>query len=405
MNTFLSALPLLTALLTLCGIAYSLLALWGARSFRHSGQATPPASQAFPGVSILKPLRGVDPRMYAGFVSHCTQWYAGPFEILFGVGSLNDPAVPEVARLRVEHPQIPIHLIECRERLGPNGKLSSLAQMLPHAQYEHILVNDSDILVSPNYLTRVMAPFAPPLNLSNLSTSSLKPQQDPPSPLGLVTVPYLGQADRTLFSRLEALGISTDFIPGVLTARWLEGGLRFGLGSTLATTQSALHAIGGFEALTDQLADDYEFGARLHRAGYRVELVQEIVATTVPAYTLRGFADHQLRWARSTRDSRRAGYLGLLFTYVLPWALVTVVASGCALWSLSLLSLALLVRVAVALTVGVGVLHDEQVFRDLILLPVRDLFGLFFWAWSYASDTIVWRGERFRLRRGTLTKT
>ncbi len=396
MNLF-SALPLFTALLTLCGIAYSLLALWGARSFRRSVPLATGAG-SLPGVSVLKPLRGVDPSMYTGFVSHCTQQYNGPFEILFGVSSLDDPAVAEVARLRIEHPSIPIHLIACPQRLGANGKLSSLAQMLPHVQYEHIVVNDSDILVAPTYLTGIITPFA----TSYLNTSHLAPGQR--RPLGLVTVPYLGRAERTFFSRLEALGISTDLIPGVLAARFLEKGIRFGLGSTLATTKTALASIGGFESLVDQLADDYELGARLYRNGYRVELVPEVVATTVPAYTFRSFADHQLRWSRSTRDSRRAGYFGLLFTYVLPWALATVIASGFALWSFTLLSFALLIRVAVALDVGVGLLRDEQVFRDLTLLPVRDLFGLFFWAWSYAGDNVLWRGERFRLRRGILTR-
>ena len=393
-----SALPLFTALLTLCGIAYSGLALWGARQFRRATEqrkTLPAMPETMPGASILKPLRGVDPRMYAGFASHCNQRYPGRFELVFGVGSLNDPAVADVARLRVEYPNVPIQLIECAEALGSNGKLSSLAQMLPHAQYEHLIVNDSDILVAPEYLAHIMAPFAAERTQST---------NEAHCGLGLVTVPYLGRAERTLFSRLEALGISTDFIPGVLAARALEGGLRFGLGSTLATTKTALQSIGGFLTLVDQLADDYELGARLHRAGYRVELVPEIVATTVPAYQWRGFADHQLRWSRSTRDSRRAGYLGLLFTFVLPWAMATFVASGFALWSLTLLSVALLARVAVALRVGVGLLRDEQVFRDLALLPVRDCLGLFFWAWSYASDTVVWRGERFRLHRGVLTK-
>lgn len=396
MNAFLSALPVLTALLTLCGIGYSLLALWGLRSFRRAVKARSaavPTSAAMPGVSILKPLRGTDPRLYAGFVSHCAQRYDGAFELIFGVGTLEDTAVAEVARLKVEYPGVPIHLIECPLRLGSNGKVSSLVQMLPHARFEHILVNDSDIRVGPLYLRNVMSPFA---------SQAIVPGGQ--RPLGLITVPYTGQASSTVSSRLEALGIATDFIPGVLAARALEGGLRFGLGSTLATTKSALAAIGGFQALVNQLADDYELGARLHGAGYRVELVPEVVATSIPAYNLRGFADHQLRWSRSTRDSRRAGYLGLLFTYVLPWALFTVLASGGALWSLSLLSLALLVRVAVALSVGVGLLRDEQVLRDLFLLPVRDLFGLFFWAWSYAGDTVVWRGERLRLHRGTLEK-
>lgn len=378
------AAELLTTALTIAGLVYCALALWAARRFEHTPAPQPdPASN--PGISILKPIKGLDPHMHAGLVSHCRQNYAGPFEILFGVSSLDDPAVAEIARLRIDHPHIPIRLIECPTRLGPNGKLSNLTQMLPHAQYEHILVNDSDILVSPNYLTHIAAAF----------------QQEN---TGLVTAPYIGIASNTLWSRLEALGISTDFIPGALVALALEGGLRFGLGSTLATTKSVLASIGGFASLTDQLADDYELGARLHRAGYRVSLLREIVATSVPPYTLRTFCDHQLRWSRSTRDSRRAGYLGLGITYVIPWALLTVLASGAALWSFTLLSLAVLARVAVALFVGVGLLRDGQVLRDLFLLPLRDLFGLFFWLWSYASNTVVWRGERFRLHRGQLQK-
>jgi ceramide glucosyltransferase len=380
------AAELLTALLTVSGIVYSVMALWAARRFERTLAPAPDPAFA-PGITILKPVKGVDPRMHAGLASHCAQNYAGEFELIFGVSSLDDPAVAEVARLRVEFPHINIRLIECPERLGPNGKLSNLTQMLPHARFEHILVNDSDILVSPNYLTHIAAVFA-------TSTEQNK--------IGLVTAPYIGIASGTIWSRLEALGISTDFIPGALVARALEGGLRFGLGSTLATTKSALATIGGFAALTDQLADDYELGARLYRAGYRVELLHEVVATSVPPYTLRGFCDHQLRWARSTRDSRRAGYLGLGITYVLPWAVLTMIASGGELWSFTLFSAALLARMAVALVVGVGFLRDGQILRDLLLLPIRDFFGLFFWAWSYASDTVVWRGERFRLHRGRL---
>lgn len=387
------------ALLTLAGIAYTVLALVGARQFaREASRARGAETGAFaPPVSILKPIKGLDPRMYAGFVSHCVQQYSGPWELLFGVPSLGDPAVPEVARLRVEYPDVTIRLLECPQALGTNGKVSTLAQLLPHARFEHILVNDGDIAVSPQYLQRLTAPFA-------ASTTASQASGPTGGPLGLVTVPYVGSASGTLWSRLEALGISTDFMPGVLAARHLERGLRFGLGSTLLTTKAALAAIGGFESLLEQLADDYEMGARLHAAGWRVELVDVVVATSVPAYTLRAFCEHQLRWSRSTRDSRRTGYVGLGVTYVLPWAMLTVLASGGALWSVSLLSLALLVRVAVALEVGVGLLRDGQVLRDLLLLPLRDCFGLWFWIWSYASDEVVWRGERFRLKRGRLVK-
>jgi ceramide glucosyltransferase len=369
-------------LLTLSGIAYMLIALWSARAYVRDTRAAK-AVEFAPAVSVLKPVKGVDPRMYAGFVSHCQQVYSGEFELVFGVSALSDPAVAEVERLRVEYPNVAIQLVECPERLGTSGKVSNLAQMLPTARFEHVVVNDADICVSPKYLADILRPFAD-------------------TRVGLVTAPYIGRAERTVWSRLEALGIATDFFPGVLTARKLEGGIRFGLGSTLATTKTALAAMGGFAALVDLLADDYEMGARIAAAGYRVELAPEVVETSVPAYDLRGFYEHQMRWSRSTRDSRRGGYVGLGVTYALPWALATVVTSGFALWSFTLLSLALLVRVAVALVVGVGMLRDEQVLRDLWLLPLRDAFGLFFWAWSYAGDTVVWRGERFRLHRGRL---
>jgi len=381
-DTFALVVEIVAALLTLCGVAYGLIALVAARGFERQKNEI---NNFAPGVSILKPVKGVDARLYAGLESHCRQEYAGEMEIVFGVSSLEDEAVAQVARLKVEFPQISIQLVECPVRLGANGKVSNLAQMLPHARFEHVVVNDADIAVSVKYLERVMAPFSD-------------------EKIGLVTVPYVGVAQGGLWSRLEALGISTDFMAGVLTARKLEGGIRFGLGSTLATTKTALATIGGFEALVDQLADDYEIGARMARAGFGVELVHEVVATTVPKYTLRGFCEHQLRWSRSTRDSRRAGYAGLGVTYMLPWAMLTVLASGSALWSISLLSLALLVRVAVALEVGVGVLRDGQVLRDLWLLPLRDCFAMSFWAWSYASDVVVWRGEKFRLKRGELRK-
>jgi ceramide glucosyltransferase len=384
-----TAIEAITTLLTLSGLAYLLMALWGARDFVHHWQRRSLDIGHAPDVTILKPVKGIDPRMYAGLVSHCQQQYTGNFEIVFGVSSLDDPAAAEINRLRAEFPAIAIRLVECRERLGTSGKVSNLVQMLREARYEHVIINDSDIHVTPHYLTRVMACFADPN-------------------VGMVTAPYIGRtADSglglTLWSRLEALGISTDFFAGVLTARKLEGGIRFGLGSTLATSKAALAKAGGLEPLVEYLADDYEMGERIANAGFRVELCSEVVETTVPAYQFAGFRDHQLRWARSTRDSRKLGYLGLGITYALPWAIMTCIASGLALWSFSLLSIVLLARVAVALSVGVGVLRDGQVLRDLYLLPLRDLFGLGFWAWSFAGDTVVWRGELFHLRNGRIT--
>ena len=393
------AIELLLALLTLSGLIYTVLALWAARSFARSLRSKQPPP-SFPAVTLLKPLKGADDELFAAIESHCLQRYPGPWEILCGVSTPDDPAAHIVMQLQARYPDLALHLIVCPERLGTSGKVSNLVQMLRSARYDHLLINDSDIHVGPEYLAHIMVGF---------SAAPLPPSQAAP-PVGMVTAPYLGRAHADargripIWSRLEALGIATEFLPGVLTARMLEGGIHFGLGSTLAMRRDALTAAGGLEPLLEVLADDYELGARISRAGFRVELSAEVVETSVPAYTLRGFFDHQLRWSRSTRDSRRLGYLGLGITFVVPWALGTCAASGLALWSVALLSLALVARIALALSVGVGLLLDGQVLRDLWLLPLRDAFGLFFWLWSYAGDTVLWRGERFRLHKGRLEK-
>ncbi len=378
----------LLLLLTLAGLAYSALSLLGARAFAlHIYRRRPEPESFAPDVTLLKPLKEAEPGLYEALAGHCRQVYAGHIQIVCGVTRIDDPAVAVVAQLRSDFPDADLQIVECPERLGASGKVSNLVQMSRVARAPFVVVNDSDIRVSPRYLQAVVAPF-----------------QD--AEVGMVTAPYRGRtaSAANLWSKLEALGIATDFMPGVLTARMLERGIRFGLGSTLAMRRSALTKAGGFEAVLECLADDFELGARIARAGYRVELCAEIVETAVPAYSFSAFFDHQLRWARSTRDSRRWGYLGLGVTYCLPWALALCLASGFALWSFSLLSLVVFARVAVALSVGVGLLHDAQVLRDLWLLPVRDCLGLFFWLWSYADDTVVWRGEHFRLRNGRISK-
>lgn len=420
-----TAVELITTLLTVGGLAYMALALLGARAFglrcRRFALADMAGDAAgfAPDVSLLKPVKGVDARMYAGFVSHCRQQYAGRFEILFGVSTLDDPAVAEIARLRAEFPECAIRLIECPERLGASGKVSNLVQLLREAKYEYVLINDSDIYVSPKYLTRVMARFRD--ERVGMVTALFRGRTATGHP-GEQVATSADKADKlagdsgagresrtdapalTLWARLEALAISTDFMAGVLAARHLEGGVRFGLGATLAVSRKALAAAGGLEPLVDYLADDNQIGVRVARAGYRIELCCEVVETAVPGYDLRGFYEHQIRWARTLRDARQWGYLGLGVTYCIPWAVLNCVASGFALWSFTLLSLAVLARVSVALSVGVGMLGDTQVLRDIWLLPLRDFFGLGFWAWSYASDTVVWRGERFRLRDGRISR-
>jgi ceramide glucosyltransferase len=391
-HIFAQSVEILTTILAVAGMGYFLAAVVAARVFlaERSGQL----AEFAPGVSVLKSLKGLDPGMMDAFRSHCRQSYAGEFELLFGVASLDDPAVEAVRRLQAEFPGHPVRLIECPERLGTNGKVSTLVQLACHARYDFLLINDSDITVSPRYLERVMGCFGPAAEFGDKA----------PQEVGLVTTLYRGRAHGTLPSRLEALGIATDFQAGVLLSKWIEGGLHYGLGSTLAVRREALDKIGGLQVLVDYLADDYELGARVAGAGYRVALSAEVVETNIAAYGWRGFVDHQLRWERAVRESRPWGYAGLIFTHGLGWALLNVLASGASLLSLWLLGLSFFLRLTLAMTVGAEVLGDRQVLPRLWLVPLRDLVAMGVWVAGFAGDTIVWRGERFALKGGKLHK-
>jgi ceramide glucosyltransferase len=419
---------LATTAMAVAGMGYFLAAIVAAQVFlverrRQNARAAARGAGPAPGVSVLKSLKGLDPGMLDAFRSHCRQSYAGAYELLFGVNTADDPAVAAVEQLKREFPERTVRVILCPERLGMNGKVSTLVQLERQARFDFLLINDSDITVGPRYLERVMAGFAlrsagaeAPVAQVGASDVRAEARTLPESggsasrPVGLVTALYRGKAHGAILrggglgSRLEALGIATDFQAGVLLSKMVEGGLRYGLGSTLAVRREALQKAGGLIALVDYLADDYEMGARVAKAGYRVELCAEVVETSVPAYGWRGFVDHQLRWARTVRDARPAGYAGLVVTHGLAWALVNVVASGLSPVSLWLLALSLFLRFGLAMVVGASVLSDREVLPFLWLLPVRDVIAMGLWAAGFAGNTIVWRGERMVVRDGKLVE-
>jgi ceramide glucosyltransferase len=366
--------------------AYYLICWWSAASFlreREISESTATAN-SFPPISILKPLKGTDPDVYEGFRSHCLQDYP-QYEIIFGVSDPDDPAVASVHQLQREFPMHAIQLVVSPEKLGANVKVSNLEQMLASARFEHLIVNDSDIHVEPDYLRQVIAPFAD-------------------QHVGMVTCLYRGVAAHTFGSRMEALGISTDFCPGVLVARQLERGIRFGLGSTLAFRRSDLERIGGFKSFVDFLADDYELGRRIAGLERQVLLSNVAVETHLPAYDLRAFLAHQLRWARGVRDARAGGYIGLVSTYGVMWAMLCVIAAGGAAWSWAAFAVTVFLRFAMAIVVGNSVLQDRRLFANLWLLPIRDLIAVGVWVASFAGHTVTWRGDRFELRKGRLVR-
>ena len=380
-----TALQIIAVLGCLSSCAYYVLCLFGARHFVRSvrnSRVTP--FMEMPRISLLKPLKGTDPEMYESFRSHCLQDYP-EYEIVFGVSDPADPAIGSVEQLRREFPERSIQLLTCPNILGPNVKVSNLEQMVDKARYEYLIVNDSDIRVEPDYLRRVIAPLAD-------------------QKTGMVTCLYRGVTARTLGSRLEALGISTDFCAGVIAAQLLEGGLSFGLGSTLAFRREDLNKLGGFKSMVDFLGDDYEIGKRISDLGLKVVLSDVVVETHLPAYDFRGFLAHQLRWARGVRDARLGGYIGLASTFGLTWGLLNLLLAGASLWAWIVLGAVLLLRVMVALVVGRSVLKDRALSGQLWLLPLRDLIAVAVWLISFWGHTVIWRGDRFELRRGKLTR-
>jgi ceramide glucosyltransferase len=362
--------------------ALSAVGLVGFLSARRKPSAQPAVQ--LPPVSILKPLKGIDPEIWESFCSHCEQDYP-EFQLIFGVSDPNDSAIALVRRLQAQYPKLTIELVDCSRILGANVKVSTLVQMLPAARHEILLVNDSDIRVPRDYLRRVVAPLAD-------------------CSIGLVTCLYRGIAARTLGSRLEALGIATDFVPGVLSARVLERGLHFALGSTMVFRRADLASIGGFEVLFDYLADDYELGRRIAAQDKRVELSGLAVDTFLPAYSFRQFLDHQMRWWRTIRDARRGGYAGLLFTFGLPWAIATVLAGHGAAWTWTLFAVTVAARLAVGLGAAIAVLKDRQPITNILLLPIRDLIAPLLWAASLVGNRIQWRGDVFTLKDGRLAR-
>jgi ceramide glucosyltransferase len=376
---------IISTLVAAASVMYCALCIWAGTRFASQRRRTSAPAKETPPVSILKPLKGTDPEMYASLRSHGVQNYP-VYEILFGITNPDDPAVPVVKRLIAEFPDRAIRLVQCDKKLGANGKVSSLAQMAAVAAHDFFLVNDSDIRVEPDYLRKVMTEL-----------------QEPET--GLVTCLYRGVPASTLGSQLEALGISTDFMAGVLAARQIEGGLRFGLGSTLAFRRRDLEAIGGFEAIADYLADDYELGRRIAERNLKVKLSESIVETYLPAYTFFGFFSHQLRWARTIRASRAGGYAGLLFTFTLPWAVLTLILARGATWAWGLLAAALAARMGMAVVTARLVLRDREFGRWCWLLPVRDFLAVLIWLAGLTGRRIVWRGEVLDLKNGKLTRS
>jgi ceramide glucosyltransferase len=359
------------------GIAYYLIAIYCAYRLRNRrlpdfqslGRELPP-------MSLLKPLHGAEPELERCLESFFVQDYPG-YEILFAVRHANDPAVDVFNRLSTRYPHIPTKMILTGEPPYANAKVYSLEKMAEAARHRILVITDSDASVASDYLQSMAREFATPR-------------------VGAVTNLYRGVGGRDLWSKMEALGMTTEFMSGVVVAERLEG-MKFMLGPSMAIRTECLDAIGGFSAMKDYLADDFVLGNWADRAGWRVALSRHVINHHASNEGFTRTFIHRLRWNRSSRFSRPSGYFGQGFTYGMVWALLLLLLSP-AWWGFVLSVIVL--RFLLAIQVGVCLLKDHATWRSLWLLPLQDVFSFASWVGGFLGREIVWRSERYRLLSG-----
>jgi len=371
-----TAIKLALAACTLAANAFYLLSIIAGLKFFSSPDPNEDGNVA--PATIMIPLYGADFKAYQNYAGFCRQDYP-EYQIVFGVRDPRDSSIPIVQKLIEEFPERDIALVVSDKSIGQNLKVSNLQNMLERVKHERIVIVDSDIRVRRDYLRRVLAPLAD-------------------ERIGLVTCLYRAAEAPDFGSKLEAVGITAEFAPGVLMA-WMLEGVKFALGSTMATTRTRLEAIGGFHALADYLADDFMLGNLIERSGYEVFLSNLVVETAMQPVGLAGMLRHQLRWARSTRISRRMGYLGLILTYGTALALLTIAVDRASSLSLRLLGGTLVVRLAVGWLIGVYWLEDKILKKYFWLLPVRDVLSFLIWCSSWVGRRVEWRGRLFEVKR------
>ena len=369
--------------LAIAPLIYYMVAIFAALRFflRERARRLPAFS---PPVSLLKPVRGVDFASYENFRSFCTLNYPG-YEILFCVNEMDDPAVPVIRKLQHEFPERRIEIFSGAQQIGTNRKVNNLALLTKNARYEMLVQSDGDVRVGPEYLQEVVAPFSDPA-------------------IGVVSCFYRGVAERNFWAEMEAIGAASDFLAGALVAN-LPGEVTFALGASVATTKAWLSKIGGYEALADLLADDYEIGNRVYKAGGKVLLSREVVWTMYPAQSFEGFWQHQVRWARTVRLVRPASFFGLIFTHGLPLAILGMITAPTAAVGTGILGAYVVLRLLMAWIVGIWGVKDEVLARKLWLVPLRDAIHFAVWLAGYTSNRVTWGGTEFEIRNGRMKET
>lgn len=351
-------------------------------------QAAAPTALPRPGVTLLKPLKGADAHTEKCLRSWLQQDYAGPVQALFGVADVDDPACAIVQRLMAEHPHAPAQLVVCDSRAGANAKVSKLIQLEGLAQHELICVSDADVCVPPDFLANAVAEFG---------SSSARAS----APLALLNCFYRLANPATLAMHCEAVAINADFWSQVLQSVSLKP-MDFALGAVMLTRRSELAGMGGFAAIKDCLADDYQLGHRIAQRGGRIALSPLVVECWDAPAGWAAVWKHQLRWARTIRVCQPVPYFFSLLSNPTLWPALWAAVSGAPM-AMGFLGAALLVRVVVAADLQRRLAGGWPMLRYGWLAPVKDVLQVGVWLLAFLGNTIEWRGRRMKLRRdGTL---
>jgi ceramide glucosyltransferase len=354
-------------------LVYCVLVMLAARSLR---KRRPPALDSSPAISILKPLRGAEAGLADNLRSYMRQEYPGDYEVLFAVDEPDDPARAIAEQVCAESPAVAARCIVTGQGAYTNPKEYSLERLAAAARYDLWVLSDSDIRVTPDFLRVVAAEF-----------------QDPK--LGLETCPYRGVPGPSFWSTLEALGMNTEFMPGVFVARLVEG-MNFAVGPTIVVRRQVLEAIGGFARVADYYIDDFLLGRYAHDLGFGVELSSYVIEHHIGAERFWPSVRHRIMWLRGTRRSRPSGYFGQVFTYTIPIALL-LLAWAPAWWPA--VAAAFLLRYASVWAVAGAVLRDPLTRRLWALVPLQDVSSFLFYLIAFFGNRIRWRGRPMILRR------
>jgi ceramide glucosyltransferase len=349
------------------------------RALRRQLRGAAPVPRATAGISILKPLSGVDDGLEANLASFAAiDW--PEFEVLLGIHDASDPALP-VARAAAARWPGRFRVVMQGPDLGMNPKVSQLATLVPAARHSLLVISDSNVRVEQGYLAEIAARL-----------------EDPE--VGLVTHLIAGVGERSSGALLENLHLAGGVATGIAAAKQIAG-RDVVMGKSMALRREDLEAMGGLEPVKDLLAEDYVIGQMVPRLlGKRVELASRPVQNVVQDSSLGQFFHRARRWA-VLQHALVGPWLYAAQIIHNPVLLATVaLAVEPATWTaaawVAVAGARALLDGAAGSALRPGGFHPAQLLR----VPGKDLILGLAWIEGFLRRTVNWRGTRLRVLPG-----